>query len=90
MTQIFSNCYLFAFTVVDVVCDLLFVVAKESVIIVLAADSTGRFILSADKSGIINVWDVSIARQANVQLCCNFLIFVFIMQRVSSSTSNDL
>lgn len=37
-------------------------VTKENDIIALETNSTGRFVVSADNSGIINVWDISIAR----------------------------
>lgn len=42
--------------------NLCFVVSKESEVFALETDATGRFIVSADRSGIINVWDVSLAR----------------------------
>lgn len=35
---------------------------QESEIFVLETNATGRFVVSADKCGVINVWDVSIAR----------------------------
>lgn len=41
-------------------------ITKDSKIFVLVANATGRFIVSADISGIINVWDVSIARYISV------------------------
>lgn len=41
---------------------LCFVVSKENEVFALETDATGRFIVSADRSGIINIWDVAIAR----------------------------
>lgn len=39
-----------------------FYLLQEHQIIALETDSTGRFIVSADESGVINVWDVKVIR----------------------------
>jgi hypothetical protein len=40
---------------------IIIIITKESEIFTLETDSTGRFIVSADKHGIINIWDMAVA-----------------------------
>lgn len=43
-------------------------VSKERDIFALTTDATGRFVVSADTGGVVNIWDLSIAR-LSVVLC---------------------